>query len=240
MATLSMHQFNRLFSGTLDAAITDVQTSIVLSGLTTLETTVEVPFYARCDSEWMEVTAYAAATPTADKATLTVVRGAKGTTAASHAISAVVKHGLGKWEFEEHADRLYATERAFTDAISADGVVREAAASVALKAVAYGTPGASAYVNAGAAIVSGQPVQIAAQASVGPFSAPSGNTRIDIVQIDQYGALSIKQGTLGGSAPSVDTACLLLAEVHLRSGNAVIKDTDDSTNGYIVDKREFA
>ena len=71
------------------------------------------------------------------------------------------------------------------------------------------------------------------------ISAPTGDPRIDIVQISRYDVVSIKTGSESGSpsAPAVDANCMKLAEIYCRVGMTSVKDTDDSTNGYITDSR---
>lgn len=234
-----MHTINRRFTAKLDADITDVATSAVLNTIGAVDA-VTVPFYARIGSELIEITAYTADSPTAGHAAITIARAQKGTSAAAHTLGMDVAQVVAGWEINEINTRLFATERAFTGNKSADGVMRETAVSTALKVVAQSSPGATVQVSPGAGIVSGQPVQILTATNTAAFIAPVGNFRIDIVQIGQDCTVSIKQGTLGGAAPAVDALNMKLCEVYLRAGNAVIKNTDDSTNGYITDKREFA
>jgi len=53
--------------------------------------------------------------------------------------------------------------------------------------------------------------------------------------------ISIKPGTEASSptAPNPDSDCIALAQLFLRPGMTVIKNTDDSTNGYIIDARNY-
>ena len=72
--------------------------------------------------------------------------------------------------------------------------------------------------------------------------APTTDPRKDLVQA-RLGTwdVSIKTGTENASpvAPTADVDAIPLAELYLRTGMTVIKDTDDSTNGYIIDVRIF-
>jgi len=74
------------------------------------------------------------------------------------------------------------------------------------------------------------------------IAAPVGNPRRDLVQARlATWDVSIKTGTPAASPalPSADTDCLALAELYCRPGMTSIKDTNDGTNGYIVDLRSF-
>ncbi len=74
------------------------------------------------------------------------------------------------------------------------------------------------------------------------FSVPSANPRIDLVQWTLGVGINIKEGTEAGapSAPSADADSIVLANVYCRTTMTTVKDTDDSTNGYIsVDTRVF-
>ena len=74
------------------------------------------------------------------------------------------------------------------------------------------------------------------------FSAPggAGEKQIDILQINNLGTLSITSGTPTTGTPSPPTYPgdkMVVAEIFLRQGMTVIKDTDDSTNGYVFKDR---
>ena len=53
--------------------------------------------------------------------------------------------------------------------------------------------------------------------------------------------ISVKTGTEAATptAPAPDTDAIPMAELYLRPGMTVIKDTDDATNGYVIDVRAF-
>jgi len=78
MARLALHRIARRFSGAILTGIDADDTSVILESITLLDTFVS-PAWLRCESEWIEVTDYAADTPIAGQATLTIVRGAHGT-----------------------------------------------------------------------------------------------------------------------------------------------------------------
>lgn len=108
-----------------------------------------------------------------------------------------------------------------------------------LKVVAQGTPGMTVSTTKGTAIITGIFTGIGSSTTSATFVAPVTNPRIDIMQISTAGVVSIKAGTENASpsAPSVDAGNLKLAEIYHRVGETSIKNTDDSTNGYITDSR---
>lgn len=74
------------------------------------------------------------------------------------------------------------------------------------------------------------------------FTAPATNPRIDILSIDLTGTLVRTAGTEAVSpvAPTEPINSILIAQIYNRVGQTSIKDTDDSTNGYIYkDVRNF-
>lgn len=74
------------------------------------------------------------------------------------------------------------------------------------------------------------------------FTAPGSNNRIDLLTINQSGALEILQGVaaLTPSTPAYPKNKFVIAEVYLRAPTTSIKDSDDSINGYVSrDARHF-
>lgn len=74
------------------------------------------------------------------------------------------------------------------------------------------------------------------------FTAPVTNPRIDLLSIDISGTLVRTAGTEAVSpvAPTLPTNQMAIAQIYNRVGQTSIKDTDDSTNGYIQkDLRPF-
>ncbi len=122
-----------------------------------------------------------------------------------------------------------------------DGVIRKASADD-LKVSAKATPGLSVEVAPGYAFIAGFPYRLAAVAETIEVVAPTTNPRIDLVQarLDNWD-VSVVNGVEAASpvAPAPDTDAIALGELYLRPGMTVIKDTDDSTNGYIIDARQF-
>lgn len=74
------------------------------------------------------------------------------------------------------------------------------------------------------------------------FTAPTGvgEKRIDVLSVDSSGVLNITTGTDTTGTPTPPTYPedeLVLAEIYLRYGMSSVKNTDDSTNGYIFKQR---
>jgi len=210
---------------TLDGSINDSVTSLDLADASDLPTISAFrDTVIHIDSEKMRVTAVSSNT-------LTVERGYGGSTAASHIDGAYAAMFHVREFFNDMAERIGTLEAHLGAFFTvAEGVRQDGG----LQVEAEGTPSMTVTVSAGLAIVSGQPVAANAVTSL-VFVAPVTNPRIDIVQISQFGVVTSKAGTEAGSpsAPAVDTGNLLLANIHHTTAETVIKDTDDSTNGYI-------
>jgi hypothetical protein len=221
----------------LNATVTSGATTWVLksSGATGLPDISAIQqTILHCGSEKVLVTAVAVDTPSAGLDTLTVTRGYGGTTAAAHSADAAVGMYFYEDYYNDVAERIAQLERFIYGVIGAsDGVVQDGG----LQVVATGTPGMTVQVTPGAAVVDGHPVALRATYTTAAFTAPTGgNKRIDCIRIDQNGLISVVTGTPSGSpsAPAVGTGYLKRAEIYLRTGSTSIKDTDDTTNGYIT------
>jgi len=122
-----------------------------------------------------------------------------------------------------------------------DGVVRGAATDD-LKVVAQNPVSLSVLVQPGYAFIQKFPYRLDIATQTVDVTAPTTNPRIDLVQarLDTWD-INIKQGTESATpvAPTPDTNAIPLAELYLRTGMTSIKDTDDTTNGYITDARTF-
>lgn len=137
-------------------------------------------------------------------------------------------------------------QRAIRDMLGApddaDGVIGGGQHTNILKVSAQSSPDLTVQVGAGTCFVGGIFTgDNDGVASLSGFAAPTTNPRIDIVQIDNTGAITRKAGTENASpsAPAVDTDNLLLATVYCRVGMTSVKDADDASNGYITDARVF-
>lgn len=122
-----------------------------------------------------------------------------------------------------------------------EGVIRGATTDD-LATVATATPGLSVEVTPGYAFIAQFPYKLEATTETAMVTPPTSNPRIDLVQARLVSwDVSVKTGTEAGSpvAPDPDADCIALAELYLRVGMTSIKDTDDSTNGYIIDARQF-
>lgn len=94
----------------------------------------------------------------------------------------------------------------------------------------------------GYAFINNYPYKLASTVFSATIAAPVGNPRRDLVQARlATWDVSIKTGTPAASPalPTADTDCLALAELYCKPGMTSIKDTNDGTNGYIIDLRRF-
>lgn len=106
-----------------------------------------------------------------------------------------------------------------------------------LKPTAQSTPDMTVAVASGEVRIGSKVIHYAGGNS-GSFTAPvtGGHKRIDLLALDETGTLQIVQGTSTAGAPTAPNYppyYAVLAEIYLRNGMTSIKDTDDSTNGYI-------
>jgi hypothetical protein len=122
-----------------------------------------------------------------------------------------------------------------------NGVVRGATASD-LAVAATATPGLSVEVQPGYAFISRLPYKLASAKQTTPVVPPTVASRIDLVQarLDSWD-VSVKIGIESATptAPTPDTDCIALAQLYLRPGMTSIKNTNDGTNGYVIDVRQF-
>ena len=122
-----------------------------------------------------------------------------------------------------------------------NGVVRGAATDD-LKTVATATPGLSVEVKPGYAFINKFPFKLAAATQTVDVTPPVTLNRIDLVQASlEAWSIRVKQGTEAATpaAPSPDADCIPIAHLYLRPGMDSIKNSDDATNGYIIDARTF-
>ncbi|MEK7794789.1 MAG: hypothetical protein AAB353_09680 [Candidatus Hydrogenedentota bacterium] len=122
-----------------------------------------------------------------------------------------------------------------------NGVVRGAAAND-LKVLANSPVSMSVVVQPGYAFVSKFVYKLGTATQTADIVAPVTNPRRDLIQARlETWDISVKTGTEAASPslPSPDTNAIALAELYLRPGMTSIKNTDDATNGYIIDKRTF-
>jgi len=95
-------------------------------------------------------------------------------------------------------------------------------------------------------IISHRIARRAASGNTAEFEAPTGGDpgdlrRIDLVQYTLTTGMNVVAGDESGSpeAPSVSDDSIPLAYIHHRNGEVSIKDTDDGSNGYIEDARQY-
>ena len=122
-----------------------------------------------------------------------------------------------------------------------DGVARGVTADD-LDAKATSPASLAVSVQPGYGFIRAFPYKLASATTTSDVTAPITDPRKDLVQA-RLGTwdISVKLGTEAASptAPAPDSDAIAIAELFLRPGMTVIKDTDDSTNGYIIDVRSF-
>jgi len=122
-----------------------------------------------------------------------------------------------------------------------DGVIRKAATDD-LKVVAADVPGLSVNVKPGYAFIARFPYRLESETATPDVTPPATNPRIDLVQARlETWDISIVSGAEAALpvAPNPTANALALAHLYLRPGMTSIKNTDDATNGYIIDARAF-
>ena len=235
MARIELHKVKNNWYALLDGGISDSDTSVVIDGAGA-GAEPATPFYFDIGTEILRCSAVATNTPTAGKSTLTVTRAHGGTVASSHSDNEPVQQQAYATQWTELQNRIAWLELATVAMLGGgSGVVRTSASGNDLLVAQQGSPDMTVLVTAGAAVVSGQPTALTANESSATITAPSTNPRIDIVQLSQEGAISIKAGTEAGSpsAPSVDANNLKLAEIALATTTTAV------TTGLITDSRVY-
>ena len=156
----------------------------------------------------------------------------------------------GNRSAEDHRDWLADFLEAFENSQFAlaqvwggdEGCVKAGAAYLDdFKAEATGTPSMVITVSGGVAIVGGKPTWIRETANLS-FTAPTGNPRIDTIQVSAATrTITAKAGTEAAApvAPDPDAEAVALWHVYHRVGETCIQNSDDSTNGYLNDAREW-
>lgn len=122
-----------------------------------------------------------------------------------------------------------------------EGVIRKAAAED-LAVTALTVPGLSVRVKPGYAFIARFPYRLEAETGTADVTPPSTNPRIDLVQARlETWDVSLVTGTEAAApvAPSPGANAIALAQLYLRPGMTAIKNSDDGTNGYIIDVRTF-
>ena len=122
-----------------------------------------------------------------------------------------------------------------------DGVLRKATDDD-LAVMALTPPGMSVEVQPGYAFISKLPYKLAEALETTEVAAPATHPRIDLVQARlATWDVSVVEGVESATpaAPDPDADCIALAELYLRPGMTCIKNMDDSTNGYIIDVRNY-
>ena len=122
-----------------------------------------------------------------------------------------------------------------------NGVLRGASAAD-LQVAAKPIPAMAVDIAPGYAFVNGYPYRLAETLESTPIEAPASLDRIDVVAASlTTGGVLVVLGVESGSpgAPAVPADHLALARLYLRPGMTAIKNLDDASNGYIIDRRVF-
>lgn len=124
---------------------------------------------------------------------------------------------------------------------SDNGVFNEGS-GIELKVEASGTPDMNVNIGKGLFLLDGEIGMLYNSISIDNLQTPVSNPRIDIVQIGLPNwEVTVKAGveSASPSAPDVDDNFYKLADIYHRPGESCIKDSDDGTNGYIIDCRSI-
>lgn len=155
----------------------------------------------------------------------------------------VASNKLNRWNANIEASLNWAVEclTILAGARENDFVLYEAS-GVEMKVAAQSPPDMTVKVNPGRAIVANYFCGIESEStlpSAGLFTAPSAQPRYDLIYIDRAGNLGVVAGVedASPSVPSAPANTLTLAHLYMRPGMSSVKDSDDSTNGYIIDQR---
>lgn len=244
MAIRSLHGLAANFRTTLAAGVAIDALSAVVA--TPSMPYPSVPFRVYIGVERVRVTAVSASDPEAGQDTWTIERAQNGTTATSHTAGKTVRQLASAYDAQERDTRLTAASvlvaamLGVTPGSGTSGVQRTGTGTD-LQVVAQDTPDMTVRVLVGAGVASGEPVALIEAYDTGAIEAPTGDPRIDLVEIDQDGAIHVVEGSEASSpeAPATTSGRMALAQIYLRVGATSIKDADDSTNGYITDARSY-
>jgi len=237
MSTTARHYAKDNFRLTLTAGFSSTAVTLTILEAATSCPTAPFLLMPYGGSEVLNVTAATVVGGGDD--TITVERGYDGTSATALLDGASLDCVVNNTYHDEIHERMDQIEKmlnimqASSTSGPADGVLR---VYNDLNVAAQGTPDMTVAVNTGRGFVSGLIVRIDAAENTAAMVAPVTNPRIDIIQISRYSVISIKAGAEAGSpsAPSADANNFKLAEIYHRVGETSIKNTDDSTNGYIT------
>lgn len=237
MARLPFHNvannWERELNTAINSSITSVVIKIASGGVAGCPA---VPFFCHCEDEIMICTDVNEGTNT-----LTVERGACGTTAEAHNAGMTFAHYNYAEQVQELQRKLGAAEMLINQILGGSTGIPRTSENGELKVVPSDPVSMTVTVQAGGALISNECAALLAN-DTATFTAPSSpNSRIDLIQLDQNGEVTVKAGTAGvsPSAPSDDSDKITLAEIYIRYNSTSIKATDDATNGYITDRRAY-
>jgi len=127
-----------------------------------------------------------------------------------------------------------------TKALAAEG--DKIGVNQALRVDAQSSPDLTVRVRPGIAFINGRRVELTSDTNSPAMVAPSSDPRIDLVTLDDSGAVAIVTGIEDASpvAPNFTQTKLVLATIRHTTAETVIKNDDDATNGFIeTDERQI-
>lgn len=240
MPSVSYHDVTDLWWANLNADMNNSQTTVDLDD--GADGAPDTPFKFGIDSEIVRCTSIAEDTPSAGIDRFTISRDEDGTAAAAHTAGTAIVRG---YVLASHITELHAKNNALEeiviqmlggDTTTTKVIVPRIDSGTKLHVVAQSSPGMTVKYKAGSGFVLGNAVYQGSDSNSGTFTAPTGNPRIDIIQMHEDGTISTKTGAEAGSpsAPTPDSNNAVRAEIYHRVGETSIKNTDDATNGYIT------
>lgn len=231
-----LHDTADQISVTLDGFHNDSTLSFQLSSGdgTVIDGAFTLPAFFVFDSEQVSISAVDTGTDIA-----TLERGVNQTSPASHNDLTVGHHRAIAGQINEIHEALAIIYGVmFQAAGGSDGVI-ENDNEDSLLVVAQSTPDMTVKFKAGVGFVSGKPIYDSADTDSSTLTAPTGDPRIDTVQEDHYGTITILTGSEAGSpsAPDPESNNIKRAVIYHRVGSIHIDNDDDSSNSYITDAR---
>ena len=230
MATLELYNAENNWSAILDQSITAGDLSLVLraSGATGAP---DVPFKFDQDNEIMICTLVQVDTPSAGLDTLTITRAADDTSASAHNAGGIVAQNVYASFFNGLTVPMSAVKILLYDMLGAQQGIqrtnRSAFPGNDFQVLEQAVPDMTVRVMRGSGLVSAEIIGTTVTQNSVTIVAPSGATRLDIIQIDQLSAISVKSGAEGGGAPSVDTDNMLLGTLTVETGTTTLTNATE-------------
>lgn len=254
MSAVEKHVLSNNWNANLAVAVNDSITQWDLNngadGLTLDgDGNIALPAYIVADAEIVEVTDVSIDGGGVNIDRFTVVRHADGSTASGHVVNTTVWGRLVKAHINEVLVGQDATSALLVQMLGGDITTARVivprtyeggTGGFHLQVIAQAAPDMTVVFKAGGGIVLGEPIVRISDVNSATLIAPTGNDRIDVVEIAQDGAWNILTGTEAGvpSAPTVTAGSAKDAEIYHPVGTVHIDNTDGG-DSYITDFRLF-